>query len=123
MGGCTLEAVEAICAFLDLSTDAVWVLERVASLSDKSFLQQTEQEDSEPRFVMLETIRESGLEALAAHRVMEFHPREISPCTLAALETSQSKREKRPSGVPPYKPEDHGRKLFRQTPPRKNVIY
>ena len=68
VGGCTLEAV---CAFLDLSTDAVWVLERVASLIDKSLLQQTEQEDGEPRFVMLETIREYGLEALAASGEME----------------------------------------------------
>jgi predicted ATPase/DNA-binding CsgD family transcriptional regulator len=71
VGGCTLEAVEAVCAFLDLSTDVVWVLERVASLIDKSLFQQTEQEDGEPRFVMLETIREYGLEALAASGEME----------------------------------------------------
>src|SRR6266516_2111363 len=71
VGGCTLEAVEAVCAFLDISTEAVWVLEGVASLIDKSFLQQKEQEDGEPRFVMLETLREYGLEALAASGEME----------------------------------------------------
>jgi predicted ATPase/class 3 adenylate cyclase/DNA-binding CsgD family transcriptional regulator len=71
VGGCTLEAVEAVCAFLDISTEAVWVLEGVASLIDKSLLQQKEQEDGEPRFVMLETLREYGLEALAASGEME----------------------------------------------------
>ena len=71
VGGCTLEAVEAVCAFLDISTDAVWVLERVASLIDKSLLQQTEQEGEEPRLVMLETIREYGWEMLVASGEME----------------------------------------------------
>jgi hypothetical protein len=57
--------VEAICASLDGSNGAVVVLERVASLIDKSLLQQTEREGEEPRLVMLETIREYGLAALA----------------------------------------------------------
>ena len=42
------------------------MLERVASLLDKSLLRQTEQEGEEPRFAMLETIREYGLEVLAS---------------------------------------------------------
>ncbi len=69
VGGCTLEAAEAVC-----QTDgeqASSVLEGVASLLDKSLLQQTEQEGEEPRLVMLETIREYGLEALEASGEME----------------------------------------------------
>ena len=60
-GGCTLEGVEAVCnTRQDLNVD---VFEGVASLVDKSLLQQTEGQ-SESRFVMLETIREFGLERL-----------------------------------------------------------
>ncbi len=63
VGGCTLEAVEAVCnAARDLTID---VLERASSLIDKSLLRQAEPEE-EPRFLMLETIREYGLEALKA---------------------------------------------------------
>ena len=71
VGGCTLEAIEAVCAAPDKSNGAGWVLDGVASLIDKSLLQQTEQEDGEPRFVMLETIREYGLERLTASGEME----------------------------------------------------
>ncbi len=42
------------------------MLEGVASLLNKSLLQQTEQEGAEPRFLMLQTLREYGLEMLAA---------------------------------------------------------
>jgi predicted ATPase len=62
VGGCTLEAVEAVCAALDDQADHV--LEGVASLLDKSLLQQMEQPHGEPRLMMLETIREYGLERL-----------------------------------------------------------
>jgi len=64
VGGCTLEAIEAVCVALDHG--AVEVLDGVASLIDKSLLQQREQADSEQRLMMLETIREYGLEALAS---------------------------------------------------------
>jgi predicted ATPase/DNA-binding CsgD family transcriptional regulator len=66
VGGCTLEAVEAVCATLDAETTAASVLDGVASLVDKSLLHQTEQVDGEPRYLMLETIREYGLECLQA---------------------------------------------------------
>jgi predicted ATPase/class 3 adenylate cyclase len=69
VGGCTLEAVEAVCG--SLGNDAGHVLDEVASLIDKSLLQQTEQEGEEPRFVMLETIREYGLECLTTSGEME----------------------------------------------------
>ena len=62
-GGCTLEAVEAVCdTKSDLGLD---VLDGMASLVDKSLVQQEEQVDKETRFMMLSTIREYALERLA----------------------------------------------------------
>src|SRR5579864_7508647 len=69
VGGCTLEAVEGLYTALgEMPTD---VLDGMASLIDKSLLQQTEQDGEEPRPVMLETIREYGLETLLASGEME----------------------------------------------------
>ena len=63
VGGCTLEAAEAVCtAQGDLLID---VLEAVAALVDKSLLRQETQADGQPRLLMLETIREYALERLA----------------------------------------------------------
>ncbi len=69
VGGCTLEAIEAICA--TFGDEAEPVLDAVASLIDKSMLQQTGQEDGEPRLMMLETIREYGWEALVTSGEVE----------------------------------------------------
>jgi predicted ATPase/serine/threonine protein kinase len=61
-GGCTLEAVEAVCDTKgDLGLD---VLEGMTSLVDKSLAQQVERVDKETRFIMLSTIREYALERL-----------------------------------------------------------
>lgn len=70
VGGCTLEAVEAVCKAPGEET--VNVLDGVASLRDKSLLQQqSAQRDGEPRLTMLETIREYGLECLTSSGEME----------------------------------------------------
>jgi predicted ATPase/class 3 adenylate cyclase/DNA-binding CsgD family transcriptional regulator len=69
VGGCMLEAVEAVCAALD--GEAAGVVDGVSSLIDKSLLQHTEQESQEPRLLMLETIREYALEASASSGEME----------------------------------------------------
>jgi len=62
-GGCTLEAVEAVCDTKgDLGLDA---LDGMASMVDKSLAQHVEQLETEPRFVMLSTIREYARERLA----------------------------------------------------------
>src|SRR5256886_161952 len=71
VGGCTLQAIEAVCAMPNVGDEAAQALDGVASLVDKSLLQQTEQEGEEPRLLMLETIREYGLEALADSGEME----------------------------------------------------
>jgi non-specific serine/threonine protein kinase len=61
-GGCTLEAAEAICdAGGDLGID---VLDGLASLADKSLVTQRAQGDDEPRFRMLELVREFARESL-----------------------------------------------------------
>lgn len=68
VGGCTLEAAEAICSAL-ANTSAGLVgsaLDGVASLIDKNLVQQQAQRDGEPRLMMLETLCEYGLEALVA---------------------------------------------------------
>ena len=67
VGGCTLQAAEAVCTGSD--DGAGQVLDGIASLVDKSLLQRLEQAgegSEEPRLLMLETIREYGLEALTA---------------------------------------------------------
>ena len=63
-GGCTLEGIEAVC---DTKGDlGLPVLDGVASMVDKSLMQQVEQTEGEMRFVMLSTIREYALEGLVA---------------------------------------------------------
>jgi predicted ATPase len=62
VGGCNLEGVEAVCdAKADLDLD---LLDGMASMVDKSLVQQVEQKSGESRFVMLETVREYALEKL-----------------------------------------------------------
>ncbi len=69
VGGCTLEAVEAL--YDVLKNGMTSVLDGVASLLDKSLLQHMEQRQGELRLMMLETLREYGLEALVANEEME----------------------------------------------------
>ena len=62
-GGCTLEAAEAVCnAKLDLGID---LIEGLSSLVDKNLVARTDHAETEPRFGMLETIREYAAERLA----------------------------------------------------------
>ena len=62
VGGCTLEAAEAVCnTRRDLGIDP---FDGLSSLVDKNLIQRSERAESEPRFTMLETIREYALERL-----------------------------------------------------------
>src|SRR6202166_600993 len=64
VGGCTLEGVEAVCnTKQDLEID---VLDGMGSLVNNSLVRQVEQSAGEPRFALLDTVREYGLERLAA---------------------------------------------------------
>jgi predicted ATPase/DNA-binding CsgD family transcriptional regulator len=72
-GGCSLEAVEAICGE-GLTVD---VLDALASLVDKNLVRQIELLENEPRFFQLETIREYASERLEvsgeAERMRQQH--------------------------------------------------
>jgi predicted ATPase/DNA-binding CsgD family transcriptional regulator len=61
-GGCSLDALEAMCGH-DVSLD---VLDGLASLVDKSLVQQRETAEGEPRFTLLEMIHEYAREQLEA---------------------------------------------------------
>jgi predicted ATPase/DNA-binding CsgD family transcriptional regulator len=65
VAGFTLEAATAVCNAG--STPPLEVFHGVASLLDKSLLLQVEQQGEEPRFGMLETLREFGLEQLSTN--------------------------------------------------------
>jgi predicted ATPase/DNA-binding CsgD family transcriptional regulator len=63
-GGCSLDAAEAVC---NAAGDLPWdVFDGLALLVDKSLLRQSEGPEGEPRFGMLETIREYAVERLEA---------------------------------------------------------
>jgi predicted ATPase len=64
VGGFTLAGAEAVSGADRLNAE---VFDRVASLIDKSLVRQVDDVEGEPRFSMLETIREFGLEQLAAN--------------------------------------------------------
>ncbi|MGZ3642914.1 MAG: tetratricopeptide repeat protein [Ktedonobacteraceae bacterium] len=87
VGGCTLEAIEVICA--TLSDGVNQVLDGVASLIDNSLLQQVEQEGNEPRLMMLETIREYGLECLNASGEVEVNRQAYAAYYLALAEKAE----------------------------------
>src|SRR6202521_1473331 len=64
VGGCNLEGVEAVCDTKgDLDLD---LLDGMASMVDKSLVQQAEPAKGDGRFAMLKTIREYALEKLEA---------------------------------------------------------
>lgn len=72
VGGCSLQAAEAVCNEAgDISIDsthaqAIEVLDGVQSLVDKSLVRKIPQEGGDPRLGMLETVREYASEQLVA---------------------------------------------------------
>ena len=101
VGGCTLEAVEAVCdTRRDLGTD---LFEGLSSLVDKNLIQRVDRAQTEPRFAMLETIREYAGECLVASSE-QFASRRAHAayCLILAEE-----------GNPELNPEDRTRWLMR----------
>jgi predicted ATPase len=87
VGGCTVEAAEAV--YNAGTEQAMDVLEGITSLLDKSLLQQTVQGGEEPRLLMLETIREYGLECLVANEELEVAQRAHAAYYLALAEEAE----------------------------------
>lgn len=90
VGGCSLEAVEAICATPSDGVESV--LEGVGSLIDKSLLQYRDVSE-EPRLVMLEMIREYGLERLEECAEMQSTQRAHALYYLALAEKAEPELE------------------------------
>ncbi len=63
VGGCSLEAVRQVC--YEKGTEEAAVLEELSSLVDNSLLRRVPAFEDEPRFEMLDTIREYGRRLLA----------------------------------------------------------
>jgi DNA-binding CsgD family transcriptional regulator len=88
VGGCSMETIEAVCTSLGSGSEPI--LDGVASLVDKSLLQQVEQHvGEEPRFMMLETIREYALERLESHGETESVRRAHTAYFLALAEEAE----------------------------------
>ncbi len=104
VGGCDPEAGEAVvgdwtlCVEISGSASSISnlqslisTLEGLSSLVDKSLLKQEETESGEPRFIMLETIREYALEQLAASGELGVMRRRHALYFLELAEASVSK--------------------------------
>ncbi|HEY3111189.1 MAG TPA: tetratricopeptide repeat protein [Chloroflexota bacterium] len=92
--GFTLDAAEAICAppppsSSDAGMGEGGVLEGVASLIDKSLIRQEDELVREPRFRMLETIREYALEQLRAAGELETMQSRLADVLVALAERAE----------------------------------
>ncbi|HEV8603530.1 MAG TPA: protein kinase [Gaiellaceae bacterium] len=88
VGGCSLEGAEAVCSTTD-GAGLGEVLDGLASLVDKSLLRQREGASGEPRFRMLETIREYALGRLAERGELEELQRRHAERCLALAEAAE----------------------------------
>jgi predicted ATPase/DNA-binding CsgD family transcriptional regulator len=89
VGGCTVEAVEAICS--TAGDGMTHLLDGVTSLLENNLLYLREQSEGEPRLMMLETIREYGLECLANNGETEAVRRAHAAYYLALAEEAELK--------------------------------
>ncbi|HEU5381023.1 MAG TPA: tetratricopeptide repeat protein [Ktedonobacteraceae bacterium] len=83
-GGCTLEAVAAICGTSGEQTIDTFSL--VAGLLDHSLLRQEKPDTGEPRFFLLESVQEYALERLSEHNEREARRRSHALYYLALVE-------------------------------------
>jgi predicted ATPase len=90
-GGATLEAVEAVCGGEGGIT--VDILDGLASLVDKSLVARSEAGGEEPRFRMLEVIREYGLERLRSSGECEVVQQAHAQYYLGWVETMREARD------------------------------
>src|SRR5579884_2396397 len=96
-GGWTLEAAEALYAALDTGNNdgAGALLDRITSLLDNSLLYRVDSEGNEPRFAMLETLREYAFEALAASQELNVARQAHAAYYLRLVEAELEREEGR----------------------------
>ncbi|MDQ3604552.1 MAG: hypothetical protein M3385_11950 [Actinomycetota bacterium] len=93
-GGCSLEAVEAVCGSEDDERGESGVLETLASLVDNSLVvsrsafSMRQEVDEQARFTMLETIREYALERLTSSGEVEEAQRKHARYYVELAETA-----------------------------------
>ena len=87
VGGCTLEAAEVVVG--ETPEPDVDAFEVIAALVDASLLWQESTLGTEPRYFMLETVREFGLEALAHQGELAFVRDRHASCFLALAEEAE----------------------------------
>ncbi len=67
-GGCSIEAVEIVCCM----QDDIDLFDLLRVLTEKSLLRQQEQEDGEPRFIMMSSIRQFNKELFSTQECMLY---------------------------------------------------
>jgi predicted ATPase/class 3 adenylate cyclase len=90
IGGCMLDAVEALA---EDPLERVSIIGELGSLVDKSLLRQVDDPYGEPRFLMLELLREFGLEQLIASGEQDQIRRWHAQFFLSLAEQAESKME------------------------------
>ena len=88
VGGCTFDAIEAVA-----EAHSTITLELMGSLLDKSLLREVEDRIGEPRFVMLELLREFGLEQLGSSGEEEILRLRHAKFYLTLAEQAEAKLE------------------------------
>ena len=86
VGGCTLEAAEMMC---EDTLSPAQLLDGIGSLLDKSLLHREPGLHGEPRYVMLETVREYALERLALSRQEGALRERHASCFLRLIEKAE----------------------------------
>ncbi len=92
VGGCTLDAALALSESSEAQAHAA-VLANLTSLVNQSLLQLTEDSDGQPRYNMLETLREYALERLAEQDELAALQKKHAQFFLELAEAAQSKSE------------------------------
>jgi non-specific serine/threonine protein kinase len=88
VGGCTFSAVASVCLEDGHTPDEV--LDALTALVDQSLLQPVQSAGTEPRYRLLETIREYGLEQLAASGEVESLARRHADYFVALAEDAET---------------------------------
>lgn len=97
VGGCSLDAIEEVCSKLKgsqtrlRSIPELSALDSAIALVDQSLLRQTEELDGEPRFFMLEILREYAFECLIAQNELEITRHQHAAYYLRLVNTIEPK--------------------------------